>query len=296
MRLFAMVTTKASKDYTGYALKSFFQHTFLRSYDHVVLIDNDKSFSLEECAAIVPLQNQNNFEYVANETPKSFSQNVNFALSHAAPHAADLFFLNNDLIFTPGWLDSLVVSERALLSPLSNRERQHEFNDFKWGNHLYLDDYLSRQSDLTQIVHQHASELFGYQTVLSLPFFCIKLPYIVYSELGLFDERFSPGGAEDNDYCLRAAEAGIPVKYALSSYILHFSGKSTWDGAESKSAAKQRRETFTHKFREKWGTILTRLLIDEDNSVIDAIPHAIKIDMARDDYRSFLQFCASEKK
>ena len=291
-----MVTTKASKAYTSYALQSFFEHTFLRSYDHVVLIDNDQSFSLAESIANIPLQKQTQFEYLANAEPKSFSQNVNFALAHAAPLAADLFFLNNDLIFTPGWLEPLLVSERSLLSPLSNREMQHEHNNFRWSNHLYLDDYLSRQSDLTQIVLQHKNRHYGYQSVLSLPFFCIKLPYIVYSELGLFDERFSPGGAEDNDYCLRAAAAGIPVKYALSSYILHFSGKSTWDGAESKSAAKHRRDHFTAKFREKWGNALTRLLIDEDNSVLAAIPDGIKKDMARADYRSLLQFCTNEQK
>ena len=100
--------------------------------------------------------------------------------------------------------------------------------------------------------------------MLSLPFFCVKVPFQIWSTVGQLDESFGKGGAEDNDYCLRAHEAGFSVEYALESYLLHFSGKSTWDGAETPDETKERDELYLTRFQGKWGEALTALSIKGD--------------------------------
>lgn len=265
MRVFGMITTQASAAYTAYALKSFFAYTPLRPFDEFVLIDNDRSFEL-------PQDIHPQLIRIQNDSPKSFAANVNEVMARAFPKRADLIFLNNDLIFTEGWLEPMLVPEHAILSPLSNREIQHTVNGFTWSNALSLEEYTERVDDFRLVAESHWKNLRGQEQVLALPFFCVKIPFTVYSEIGPLDERFGKGGAEDYDYCLRASIAGIPVKYTAQSYVLHFSGKSTWSGAEDEAATKNRRALYTRKFVQKWGQALCDLLIEEKHSIIDENP------------------------
>lgn len=286
MRVFAMVTTSSSSAYTRHALSSFFKYTELRPFDFFYLIDNDSDYEISNLGFDLPT----NFRLYKNSSAKSFAANANQGIEWAMEQGADLFFLNNDLIFSKNWLQPLLTPQRAILSPISNREILKKLNDFQWSNHLYLNDYLSRQIDFDEIVDDHYLNYNGYQNVLSLPFYCIKIPYLVFSELGKFDESFGKGGAEDNDYCLRAGINEIPVKYALKSYILHFSGKSTWDGAEDKAAAQERRKLFTDVFINKWGRALSELLLDEKNEILNSLPENIKISLEQDKVKPLIEY------
>ncbi len=267
MRVFGMITTEASSSYTDHALRSFFTNTELRALDRFYLIDND-------CCYSVPQQLTEQITVIKPDSPRSFAANVNEVMTKAFGARADLFFLNNDLIFPEGWLPPLLAPEHALLSPLSNREIQHVTDGFTWKNVLTLEEYLPREKDLHQIAAHHIKHIRGQEQVLSLPFFCIKIPYTVYSEVGPFDERFGKGGGEDYDYCLRAALAGIPAKYVAQSYVLHFNGKSTWAGAEDTSASALRREQYAGEFARKWGEPLKEILIDEHKERLNDFPEA----------------------
>jgi GT2 family glycosyltransferase len=78
----------------------------------------------------------------------------------------------------------------------------------------------------------------------------------VYSVVGNLDESFGAGGGEDRDYCIRCYQAGFELRYALNSYILHFQGKSTWRGGETREQTAARNRFYTERFKEKWGTAL----------------------------------------
>lgn len=263
-----MVTTQRSWEYTSYALKTFARHTKLVDGDRFYLIDNDQSFGSAP-NWVIPCA-----ELVQHDTPRSFSANMNLVMEHARRENADLYFLNNDLIFTEGWIEPLSDPAPRILSPLSNREVQYEAGGFQWKNVLVLPDYLTRPMVLKEVLQLHRAQCSGYRKVLSLPFFCVKVPYEVFSVVGPLDEGFGVGGAEDNDYCLRAVEAGFSVEYAMSSYILHFSGKSTWAGGESTRETDERVMKYRAHFQLKWGPKLRQLIIDEDSSVIAASPDA----------------------
>ena len=111
----------------------------------------------------------------------------------------------------------------------------------------------------------------GYLRVLTLPFFAVKIPYAIYSVVGPLDESFGVGGGEDKDYCVRCYQRGFEIRFALNSYILHFQGKSTWRGAETREETAARDRFYSARFKEKWGEPLFRLMIF--NEVKQLPPH-----------------------
>ena len=262
MKIFGMVHTEPSLRYTKTALQTFFEHTPLDSSDEFYLIDNDRSVT---SSLIAPYPD---ISVINNSKPFGFAENLNQIISVAAKKKADLFFLNNDLIFTPDWIAPLLMSDDAIVAPLSNRELQYDSDVFSTTVSMSLEDYLGKEQGLKQLVHVHRTRSQGYLNVVALPFFAVKIPYTAYMAVGYADEAYGKGGAEDYDYCLRANLAGIPTRYALSSYIVHFGGKSSWSGPESKKQQDAREEQFKAVFQDKWGESLFRLLFLEDQSVV----------------------------
>lgn len=277
MAVYATITTAASDRYTECCLDSFFRTTKLGPEDTVVLIDNDGTFAQSGKRSCYPLSVK------PNERPLGFAENGNYFISLALEREDDLFFFNNDLIFTKDWREPLLSEQLAIVSPLSNREVQYAASLVVISNQkvqdifttkikMDLDDYLGNEAAFNYMSQAHARKCTGNWLVYVLPFFCVRLPYQVMREVGFFDESFGKAGAEDFDYCFRAYLAGFSVKYALGAYVLHFGGKSSWSGVETREEQHEREEYFRSQFAKKWGTKLARLVLFEDASVLDSVP------------------------
>jgi GT2 family glycosyltransferase len=251
VNLFGMITTAASRHYTPLALRSFFAHTLLAAGDRVVLVDNDGDFVLPDD---IP---RDRLQLVRPAAPQSFACNANMLLADARAAGADLFLLNNDLVFPTGWLEPLLADRKALLSPLSNAQVTRSAGTFTTEPAMDLEAFTGHDADLEAIAREHRATCDGYQRVASVAFFCIKIPRTVYEVVGGFDEGFGKGGGEDRDYAVRAWIAGIPQEYALASYVLHFQGRSTWRGAESPEQIEARNAQYHDAFQKKWGAALT---------------------------------------
>ena len=165
-----MITTAASCDYTPVALRSFFAHTPAEKICRFILIDNDGDFVLPED---VPSEH---VTVIRPATPQGFATNANLLLAHARAIGADLFLLNNDLVFTSGWLEPLLVDRRALLSPMSNAQVAHKAGGFATQPVMDLPEYTGHEADVEAIARHHRATHDGYRTVSSVPFFCIKIP------------------------------------------------------------------------------------------------------------------------
>ena len=227
MNLFGMITVSASRDYVTVALGSFFQHTPAGCIDAFVIVDNDGDFEWPDELSTERVT------IVRRESPAGFAANANLLLGHARARGADLLLLNNDLVFTPGWVEPLLADRPAILGPVSNAERPYRTGTFALQPAMALADYVGHESDLDLLAARHRASHSGYQRVAAQPFFCVKIPATVYQAVGDFDERFGRGGAEDRDYTIRAWMAGFPHEIALASYVLHFQGRSTWCGGET---------------------------------------------------------------
>ncbi len=275
-RTFAMITTRGSFEYNKHALASFYRNTQLQKGDRFLLIDND-GYWFENNSASYPL-----LETHVNLEPRGFAENANFALKAASEHNADLYLLNNDIIFTPHWLAALQSSEAAILTPLSNREVQFAvavsavksgavFDLYITEMNMSLEQYIGNESYLDSIAIANRKKSSGYLPVICLPFYAVRIPQSVYKQIGAFDTDYGKGGGEDYDYCLRAVLAGFKVQFALGSYLLHFGGKSSWSGVETPEQQLTRENIFFSHFEKKWGPELLELILKENNKVLKSL-------------------------
>lgn len=113
MRIFLMISTESSVSFTKLALDSFFANTDLANEDKFILIDNDGSLPSD-------IVSDRRLIILNNPKSKSFAANVNQGLRMALREKANLFLLNNDLVFTENWCRYLEESKLEISSPLSN--------------------------------------------------------------------------------------------------------------------------------------------------------------------------------
>ncbi len=258
MKYFVMITTKRSDAYTDHALRSFFATTRLDPEDRFILIDNDHSFENYR------LTQAKQVELQSNSAPLGFAENVNQVLRLSSAAKADLFILNNDMIFSRDWIVPLLCQEPFIIAPLSNREVRYDTDFFSTQISMDLAQYVGHEAAFDKLVQAHRFKFNGYLGVLVLPFFCVKIPWVIQNRLGCLDPAFGQGGGEDYDYCLRAYLAGYEIKYAMQSYLLHFGAKSFSLGGEDKAAQAERELKFASVFLEKWGERLTHLVFSND--------------------------------
>ncbi|MDR3515208.1 MAG: glycosyltransferase [Azospirillaceae bacterium] len=284
MILFMMVTTARSTAYTRMALASFLAHTPLGPDDRVILIDNDG-------AAAPPANGR--VELVRNRWPMGFAANVNQVLEWARGSAADLVVLNNDIIFTPGWLPPLLVDDRAILLPMTNQHVEYHVGDVVFPAFLDLDGYLGREGELRAAARQHAAtwaEAAVFRP-LHLSFHAFRLSHTVLTTLGPFDEHFGPAGGEDGDYRIRAHLAGFDVRCAPTSFVLHFGGRSTWRSGEADSERDAREATMLARFRAKWGDDLTELFLHGPGANAVLSRHGLTEAVAVDNVKKVIETC-----
>jgi len=259
--VFSMVTLKGSHGYTSYAIDSFFKNTKLSERDEFLLIDNDG------CELNRFLSNKR-ITIIKNKLPMSFAQNVNQSINHAIKNKKDLIFLNNDIIFTKNWLNPLNLNTKNISIPVSNQMFAYESDcgSLKLKPTMQLKDFNENYNllDKISIKHREKYKLQKKAQGLLMPFFCFKIPYEILREIGLFDEVFTEG-AEDVDYRIRSAKKGYEVYFILDSYLLHFHGKSTWDGGETKEQTMKRNKLYTQAFLKKWGKEMTQIFIYRHN-------------------------------
>ena len=266
-RVFGMVTTRPSAQYTVSALSSFFRFSELRDGDQFYLIDNDRSLNLEAVRRAYP-----QVTVVLNPERYSFSANANQILALADRRGADAFFMNNDLVFTPGWLRALSARPFAIMTPTCNQYFQYRAGEFSLKAVMTLEDLAGHEAEFFALALEHARTHAAYASAYRTPFFCVKIPREVYQTVGALETGFGMAGGEDDDYCLRCHLAGAGVVVAEQSYLLHFGGRSTWSGVETPEEWSAREKGFAACFRQKWGRTAARFVLYRDPSLIAADP------------------------
>ena len=255
--IFSMVTIKRSNAYTNYALESFFKNTELNENDEFFLIDND-GCELEKYSSYKKIQ------IIKNKFPLSIARNINQIIDKALKYKKNLVFLNNDIIFTKNWFNPLQENSNDISIPVNNQifTYQSDCGNLKLNVTMNLKDFNKNDSLLNSIVEKHKKKFkpnLKLQALL-MPFFCFKVPYHILNEVGHFDTSFVHG-AEDVDYRIRSAIKGYDVNFLLDSYLLHFHGKSSWDGGETASEIRERDRKYTEAFLKKWGNEMTKIFI-----------------------------------
>lgn len=248
---YGMVTVSSSNEYTELALKSFFDNTTFLSNDQFVLIDNDGDWKNNYHKNAFSSDN-----LLVNTEPKNTSANINQIIKLASEYKQDVVFLSNDVIFTPSWNHRFI--QNTMTIPSCNQT-----HDYGIPYALDITDFNYDYETLYQIANEHMQNKNAPFERLLMPTYVCCIPYNVYSTVGYFDEDFNVGG-EDVDYRLRCLQNNIDFKYS-NSFLLHFNGKSSWNGKETNIETIDRNNKYKNTFIEKWGIDLFNLCLVSGN-------------------------------
>jgi GT2 family glycosyltransferase len=137
----------------------------------------------------------------------------------------DVVLLNSDTLLTPGWLEGLqrcLASSAAIATatPWTNNGEIVSLPDFCRSNPLPGNaDGVARVIAAT-----------GAPTYPEMPTavgFCMAISRVALNQLGLFDQDlFGLGYGEENDFCMRAHEAGWKNVLCDDVYVGHVGGSS----------------------------------------------------------------------
>jgi len=258
--LFCFVSSANTEDFSRLALYSFFKETKLETGDIFVFVNNDgtNAFKKEYPIDI----------YINNKTPKSWATNFNKGLRIAKKFKKHFVVITNDIIFTKNWFEPLKQKDDAIIIPACNINYLYNAPGFKTSPCMQMEEYVGKEEYLETIVdyHQQKFKFDDLQERIFMQMYLARIPYQIHSKVGLFDYTFSNAGGEDMDYRIRCAIHSFKVLIANHSLVLHFHGKSTWDGVETSEQEKIRREQYLKRSTDKWGEDLTEIFIKGINA------------------------------
>lgn len=252
--IYAMLACKSSNRYTQLAVESFIKNTNLKKDDKFYIIDND-GIGIEF----------SNVEVIHNTIPQSFAKNSNDIINIA--NGRNVVILSNDVVFTFNWNKYFDYYNNIIIVPSCNQTQSYSCDKLVLQPSMSIDDFDNNCEILNNFANYHTTNnncAFTDSRVIS--YYVFRLTEKIYSKIGLLDESFGIGGGEDVDYRVRGILNGIPTKYFNQSYLLHFGGKSTWDGQESISEINNRNKQYESQFINKWGVDLANLCLSNGNS------------------------------
>lgn len=226
--------------FTKKALESIYSRT--REPYEVVIVDNGSGAeTLEMLRAI----DDPHVRVVYNSTNRGFSGGNNDGI--VASRGRYVVFLNNDVIVTEGWLDSLTAPFRhspgiGVTAPRSNKVVGHQqLADAVYQSEEGMIAFAQRRRELNEERGYFADRAIG---------LCLCVDRRVLDQVGGFDERFALGNFEDDDFCIRVRAAGYGIFICDDAFIHHFGSASF--AANNVDYTKTMHANWT-RFAEKWG-------------------------------------------
>lgn len=193
---------------------------------HEVLLVNDMSPEWEtmEKNILDCIKGLDNFRYVKNPENLGFVKTCNRAVKLAEKNS-DILLLNSDTKVTPGFLEEMIEvlyacerhgavcprsSNATILTVPFRKNTTAEF-DCQTSYSIYqsIKDKMPRWSVLPTGVG-----------------FALLIKREMIERFGLFDEVYSPGYNEENDFCMRINQYGYSIVAANRAYVYHFESKS----------------------------------------------------------------------
>lgn len=257
--LFCLVSCKVTENYTKLALDSFFKHTKLDKDDLFMFVNNDATDSFKNDYPI-------NI-YVNNEKPLNWSANFNQGLKIAKEKNMHFVIITNDVLLTKDWFEPLKQKDDMILVPSCNVNFMYKSKELSTNFLMHYDELVGKEDMLNEIVKfHHVHHPFDkLEEKIFTQLYLARVPYKVHNKVGYFDEKFVMGG-EDMDYRIRAAIKGYKTMLSINSFVIHFHGKSSWDGQETVDQELVRRNNYIDYANKKWGEDITEIFIKSVNA------------------------------
>jgi GT2 family glycosyltransferase len=214
-----------------------------RPYE-LILVDNASTDGTAEKLRHY-VQRHPNHKLILNHENTGFPRGNNLGFSIASGRF--IIWLNNDTVVTPHWLSRIekIFQENpdvGLVGPVTNQVV---------GPQLIAHVPYHDRETLESFSNERFSQ-FGTQTVElhRIIGFCLVHRKEVLDNIGGLDENFGRGNFEDDDFSVRARQAGFKIVMAPGIFI-HHTGNQTFR-AVSENYMTLINRNFTY-FKEKWG-------------------------------------------
>ncbi len=227
-------------DVTKVCLKSIRLHCKLDTYE-IIVIDNASTDGSREWLA-----SQSDIKFIANTENIGFPAGCNQGIELSTPDN-DIFLLNNDTIMMSNSLYTLrmgLYAERSIgaAGSVTNYAVNHQ---------MVVSSNISPADAFNLSYHNNIPRRNSFEYKLWLVGFALLLKRPVLKKVGLLDTLYSPGHYEDNDLCIRIAQAGYSNILCYNSFIFHWGSKSfnTLGNEQFCNLSNTNRD----KFKAKWG-------------------------------------------
>lgn len=218
------------------------------------------------------------FELHEHQVNRGYTQAVNTGLRVSdAPY---VITQNSDTIATNGWLRGLIrcinsSDKIGIVGPLSNAASWQNVPNLYDDNKQFAINEIPNNltpDEMALIVAKASSRYYP-----KLPFvngFCFMIKREVINKIGIMDEENFPiGYGEENDFCIRAADAGYELAIADDTYVFH---------AKSKSFGSSRRTELSKRgseqLRKKHGSKRYAALVEKikNTEILDRVRNGIE--------------------
>ncbi|MBI4355046.1 MAG: glycosyltransferase family 2 protein [Candidatus Omnitrophica bacterium] len=241
-------------------LESLFAHTRVRC--RLFIVDNGSVSPAKEYLDKVRGNDWIEVQLLRNATNEGFPCGMNRGLR--ASTAPCVCLLNNDLLFTPGWLERLLEvadahPELGVLNPASNN----------------FSELPPRGMSLAAYAGELEAQRGQYREIGTCVGFCMLITRPVIERIGLLDETVNQIFFEDTDYCRRAVAAGFRCALVPSSYVWHHEHRTVRKMAQREEIFQENRR----RFEQRWGRPL-RILYARRRPLVPGDP-ATRQELAR---------------
>jgi GT2 family glycosyltransferase len=202
-----------------------------RSHLDVYLVDNtENEFEKAKIRRMSEIKYRNiTCNYIDMNGNKGFASACNAGLLGLKPKHKYVLLLNTDAIVISNIFERLSKSESDITGVVTNRAGNIQDIQIP-----FAVDELDLMSGSEKELKKLEDFALGRQRVFSnevldvkfVTFFCVAIKPSAIHEIGKLDERFWPGGYEDDDYCIRAKAAGLNISLDRSLFVFHFGSAS----------------------------------------------------------------------
>ncbi|MCS7458846.1 glycosyltransferase [Paenibacillus doosanensis] len=229
--------------YTKQCLESLFQNTDYPNLE-VIVVDNNSN---DETRSALSRMTHPLLKIIHSRDNKGFAGGNGLGCN--ASTGEYIVLLNNDTIVPPGWLPRLIQPLRdrpdlGMVAPMSNHVGNDQMLDHFVGDRIHGAD-----------PHWLADFYYFYKGRIRytdlLGFFCVAMKREVYETVGELDCGYEIGMFEDDDYCVRARQAGYRLAIIEDAFVYHH-GSISFKKMESERYAALWNKNKQY-FEQKWG-------------------------------------------